>query len=226
MSRARRIAKEMADVRADPQSGIRLEFVSESDISHLNGYFMGPPGTPYEGGLYKVDIDIPADYPFKPPKMKFETKVYHPNISSQTGAICLDILKDTWSPVLTLKASLISLQSLLTSPEPNNPQDAEVAKHYLSDRNGFDNTARYWTRVYAGANSEATTENTASITERESKPDPYSLYGIDRQSVKAFEGMGFDEERIIEVMRRTGIKKIGADSPEGSEERLLEELLK
>ncbi|KAK9369758.1 P-loop containing nucleoside triphosphate hydrolase protein [Lipomyces kononenkoae] len=199
MSRSRRIAKEMQDAQSDPESTIRLEMVSESDISHLKGYFEGPPGTPYEGGHYQVDIEIPNDYPFKPPKMKFDTKVYHPNISSQTGAICLDILKDTWSPVLTLKASLISLQSLLTSPEPNNPQDAEVAKHYLTDRKGFDDTARYWAKVYAdaGGNRSTTTKT----------PDVFELYGIDRDSVKAFESMGFDQQRVIEVMRRIGIKK-------------------
>lgn len=73
--------------------------------------------------------------------MKFDTKIYHPNISSQTGAICLDILKDAWSPILTLKSSLISLQSLLQSPEPNDPQDAEVANHFLKDPEGFKSTA-------------------------------------------------------------------------------------
>lgn len=73
--------------------------------------------------------------------MNFDTKVYHPNISSQTGAICLDILKDTWTPILTLKSSLISLQSLLQSPEPNDPQDAQVANHYLTNLAGFNQTA-------------------------------------------------------------------------------------
>ena len=65
--------------------------------------------------------------------MKFLTKIWHPNISSQTGAICLDILKDQWSPALTLKTALISLQALLCTPEPSDPQDAEVANMYLSN---------------------------------------------------------------------------------------------
>ena len=92
-----------------------------------------------------VDIVITPDYPFSPPKMKFVTKgtgtpeylsdchilvlmyvVWHPNVSSVTGAICLDILKDQWSPALTLKTALLSLQALLCAPEPNDPQDAEV----------------------------------------------------------------------------------------------------
>jgi ubiquitin-conjugating enzyme (huntingtin interacting protein 2) len=68
-----------------------------------------------------VDIQIPADYPFKPPKMKFDTKIWHPNISSQTGAICLDILKNEWTPALTIRTALISLQALLCAPEPDDP---------------------------------------------------------------------------------------------------------
>lgn len=69
--------------------------------------------------------------------------VWHPNISSQTGAICLDILKDQWSPALTMKTAMISLQALLCTPEPNDPQDAEVANMYLSNREQFNSTARY-----------------------------------------------------------------------------------
>ena len=84
--------------------------------------------TPYEGGIFYVDIKIPDEYPFKPPIMKFETKIWHPNISSVTGAICLDILKNEWTPALTIRTALISLQALLCAPEPDDPQDAEVAK--------------------------------------------------------------------------------------------------
>ena len=88
----------------------------------------GPADTPYEGGQYAVDIVLGDQYPYEPPKMRFKTKIWHPNISSQTGAICLDILKDQWSPALSIKTALLSLQALLCAPEPKDPQDAEVAK--------------------------------------------------------------------------------------------------
>lgn len=81
--------------------------------------------------------------------MKFVTKVWHPNISSQTGAICLDILKDQWSPALTIKTALLSLQALLSCPEPTDPQDAVVAEQYLKEKSKFDETAREWTEKYA-----------------------------------------------------------------------------
>uniref|UniRef100_A0A060T924 Ubiquitin-conjugating enzyme E2 1 n=1 Tax=Blastobotrys adeninivorans TaxID=409370 RepID=A0A060T924_BLAAD len=212
MSRTRRIAKELEDVRSDTNSGIRLEFVKESDISHFKGVFQGPPDTPYEGGEFIVDIQIPQEYPFKPPRMKFDTRIYHPNISSQTGAICLDILKDAWSPVLTLKSSLISLQSLLQSPVPTDPQDAEVAKHFMSNYEGFKATAANWTASYAAPKGKEATPM-----------DPVEEYGLDRELVSSFVNMGFAQDKIIETLRRMGIKQA---TDESTHNRILEELLK
>ena len=74
--------------------------------------------------------------------MKFDTKIWHPNISSVTGAICLDILKNEWTPALTIRTALISLQALMCAPEPNDPQDAEVAKQYKSNKPLFESTAK------------------------------------------------------------------------------------
>lgn len=84
-----------------------------------------------------------------PPLVKFETKVWHPNVSSQTGAICLDILKDQWAAAMTLRTVMLSLQALLAAPEPDDPQDAVVANQYKTDREGFKQTAKYWTEIYA-----------------------------------------------------------------------------
>lgn len=217
MSRVKRIVKELEECREDTQSGVTLRLNNENDLTQLTGTFIGPPGTPYEDGLFKVDITIPNQYPFKPPVMKFNTKIYHPNVSSVTGAICLDILKDAWTPILTLKNSLISLQSLLESPEPNDPQDAEVAKIYLSDKEAFNRTAAHWTKTYA-ANTE--TSNGAS-------PSDSAQHGIDESLVSQFESMGFPRDKTIQVLLNMGIKSLNGTSDKAeTENRILEELLR
>jgi ubiquitin-protein ligase len=84
-----RLVKELAAVSKDDTSGVKALPVTEGNLRHLHGTILGPSGTPYEGGAFDIDIQIPRQYPFEPPKMKFLTKIWHPNISSQTGAICL-----------------------------------------------------------------------------------------------------------------------------------------
>jgi ubiquitin-conjugating enzyme (huntingtin interacting protein 2) len=84
-NRTRRIAKEIADLHQDTLSNISANPVGDGDdLTHLKGSFKGPPGTPYEGGTYSIDVRIPGEYPFRPPTMRFDTKVWHPNVSSQT----------------------------------------------------------------------------------------------------------------------------------------------
>jgi hypothetical protein len=84
-NRNRRIAKEIADIQNDQHSKIVVEPAGNGDdLTHLRGQFFGPPDTPYEGGSFTVDIKIPSEYPFRPPVMRFETKLWHPNVSSQT----------------------------------------------------------------------------------------------------------------------------------------------
>lgn len=121
MSSTGRIKKEIEDLKRDASSGIKVES-DPSDPNHLKGSLKGPPDTPYHNGTFEVDIIIPTEYPFTPPKMKFLTKLWHPNVSSVTGAICLDILKDQWSPALTMKTVMLSLQALMCAPVPDDPQ--------------------------------------------------------------------------------------------------------
>ena len=97
--------------------------------------------------------------------MRFETKIWHPNISSVTGAICLDILKNEWTPALTIRTALISLQALLCAPEPKDPQDAEVAKQYLSNKKLFEQTAREWTKKFAKDPEQVHNDKVKKLTE-------------------------------------------------------------
>ncbi|KAJ5199221.1 Ubiquitin-conjugating enzyme E2 [Penicillium cf. griseofulvum] len=224
-NRMRRIGKEIADIHADAHSQIKAEpFGNQDDVTHLRGSFPGPPGTPYEGGTYNIDIKIPTDYPFRPPTMKFETKVWHPNVSSQTGAICLDTLSSAWSPVLTIKSALLSLQSLLSTPEPKDPQDAEVANMLLKTPKEFERVARDWAVVYAGApvrsaenGGSSSLDNSREAAEEASlaKYDGYNKNLIDR-----FGSMGFDVERVVAAFRSAGVERRGGQDYELEEGRM------
>eukprot|EP01088_Endostelium_zonatum_P011317 TRINITY_DN2541_c0_g1_i1.p1 TRINITY_DN2541_c0_g1~~TRINITY_DN2541_c0_g1_i1.p1 ORF type:complete len:148 (-),score=34.20 TRINITY_DN2541_c0_g1_i1:129-572(-) len=144
---SKRINKEYADIQKDPPAFCSGGPVGD-DLFHWNATIMGPSASPFEGGLFFLDIHFPTDYPFKPPKISFTTKIYHPNINS-SGGICLDILKEQWSPALTISKVLLSICSLLTDPNPDDPLSPDIAKIYKTDRSKYEATAREWTRKYA-----------------------------------------------------------------------------
>ncbi|KAK3021886.1 hypothetical protein RJ639_047390 [Escallonia herrerae] len=264
---SKRILKELKDLQKDPPTSCSAGPVAE-DMFHWQATIMGPPDSPYAGGVFLVTIHFPPDYPFKPPKIPdgengvkvharktrvqscrrtrvqsvtvdanqmliarshgwcsaadvlfplclslaaragmfccfskcfskawslvsnwvpvtyqvelvyintseiystenawlheksfkkqsglssqvaFRTKVFHPNINSN-GSICLDILKEQWSPALTISKVLLSICSLLTDPNPDDPLVPEIAHMYKTDRSKYETTARSWTQKYA-----------------------------------------------------------------------------
>jgi ubiquitin-conjugating enzyme E2 D len=109
---------------------------------------MGPIKTPYEGGIFKLSITFSTLYPFKPPQVRFITKIFHPNIDS-AGGICVDILKHAWSPILNIEKILLSICSLLNDPNPKDPLVQYAADLYTKDRKKFDEEAKNWTAIYA-----------------------------------------------------------------------------
>ncbi|KAJ4145099.1 hypothetical protein LMH87_003959 [Akanthomyces muscarius] len=131
----------------DPPSSCSAGPVGE-DLFHWQATIMGPSDSPYSGGVFFLAIHFPTDYPFKPPKVNFTTRIYHPNINSN-GSICLDILRDQWSPALTISKVLLSICSMLTDPNPDDPLVPEIAHVYKTDRPRYEATAREWTRKYA-----------------------------------------------------------------------------
>lgn len=143
----RRITKEIQDLSKDAPDNCSAG-PRGSDLYVWDAMIMGPTDSPFTGGIFKLEIHFPTDYPFKAPKVVFLTKIYHPNISPQ-GAICLDILKDQWSPAITVSKLLLSICSLLTDPNPADPLMPDIADLYTKDRAGYEETAREWTRRFA-----------------------------------------------------------------------------
>ncbi|XP_059412877.1 ubiquitin-conjugating enzyme E2 E1-like [Carassius carassius] len=144
---AKRIQKELADIMLDPPPNCSAGPKGDN-IYEWRSTILGPPGSVYEGGVFFLDIAFTPDYPFKPPKVTFRTRIYHCNINSQ-GVICLDILKDNWSPALTISKVLLSICSLLTDCNPADPLVGSIATQYTTNRPEHDRIAKQWTKRYA-----------------------------------------------------------------------------
>jgi len=143
----KRIQNELKDLRKDPPTSCSAGPEGD-DMFRWEGCIFGPEDSPYVGGMFKLIIQFPVDYPFRAPHVQFMTKIFHPNINS-TGLICLDILKGQWSPALTISKVLLSITSLLTDPNPDDPFMPEIAKLYMDDRASYEQSAREWTMQYA-----------------------------------------------------------------------------
>ena len=104
----------------------------------------------FKGGKFNLELFLPEDYPMCPPKVRFLTKMYHPNVD-RLGRICLDILKSNWSPALQIRTVLISIQALMSAPNPEDPLNNEAADHWKRSEDSALAMAKAWTKLYASA---------------------------------------------------------------------------
>lgn len=153
----RRLTHEVGEMKSNPPSNCSAGPVAD-DLRKWEGTIIGPKGSPFENGVFNLKIGFPSNYPFAPPDVRFDTPVYHPNIN-KSGAICLDILKDQWSPALSISTVLLSICSLLTDPNPNDPLEPEVARMYKDNKLQYEMTARQWTEKFASGLSTVTTSD-------------------------------------------------------------------
>lgn len=144
----KRLQRELAEIEKDTPANCSAGLVNPDDLFTWQATIIGPTETPYEGGMFNLVILFPTDYPFKPPKISFTTRIYHPNINN-TGGICLDILKDQWSPALSITKVLLSICSLLSDPNPDDPLAPEIANIYKTNKDEFNRIAREYTVKYA-----------------------------------------------------------------------------
>mmetsp|Transcript_144648 Transcript_144648/g.204603 ORF Transcript_144648/g.204603 Transcript_144648/m.204603 type:complete len:151 (+) Transcript_144648:71-523(+) len=142
-----RILKETQKLATEKVAGIETE-VNDKNYRHFYVKIYGPSNTPYEGGIFNAELLLPDEYPMSPPKVIFCTKIYHPNIDN-LGRICLDILKDKWSPALQIRSVLLSIQALLSSPNPDDPLNNEAANLWKSDERSAIQKAKEYTALYA-----------------------------------------------------------------------------
>lgn len=178
----KRLQYEFKKLSQEPSSSpIRAGPIDESDIYHWWATIEGPPGTPFEGGVFRIFIEYPTEYPFKSPKMRFETKIFHPNIC-RCGTVCVDTLRKHWSPVLTTRNVLLSICSLLASPDLDHPIDAKSAIMYRENPMLYSKKAKRWTEMYAISRVPPLREE-VGIGDAQSEivtdqPEPFSLFCV------------------------------------------------
>lgn len=145
-------------MRNDPHPLISADLLNNNLFTWI-AIIGGLPDSPYEGGKFRLRIEFPQNYPFSPPRIFSTQPIYHPNVEQTADLqsrnlslnICITLTQkdEDWSAALCIEKVLLGIQSLLTDPNPHHAMDWTIAKRYLNDRAGFDETARLWTRKYA-----------------------------------------------------------------------------
>nr|CAR93898.1 CG2574-PA [Drosophila melanogaster] len=142
-----RIKSELQDIRKNPPPNCTAD-LHHGDLLHWTAGVNGPVGSVYEGGHFRLDIRFPASYPFRAPRIRFTTRIYHCNVDSR-GAICLDVLGERWSPVMNVAKVLLSIYVLMSECNPDDPLVMCIADQYKTNRREHDKIARHWTKLFA-----------------------------------------------------------------------------
>ena len=125
-----------------------MKLVSDENLWDWHVIIDGPEATPFFGGKFVVHLDFNENYPFKNPKVKFLTKIYHPNVSDK-GEICMQAIESNWVPTRNANFVIEYLLTMIKAPEPENPQDNAIAELYKSNYNAWAATAAEWTVAHA-----------------------------------------------------------------------------
>lgn len=144
--------KEYRELQKDannPQADVRLSPI-DGNLNNWRGIVRGPDDTPFSDGSFELEVIVPPSYPLAPPAIRFTTKIFHPNVHPKTGEICLDILKNAWSPAWTLQSTCRAIIVLLSDAEPESPLNCDAGNLLRNgDIRGFKSVARMYTSLYA-----------------------------------------------------------------------------
>lgn len=207
-----RMKKELERLKNDPPHGVTC-WCKQGKLNNLEASLMGAEGTPYEGGLFKLDIEIPNNYPFQPPHVQFLTRIYHPNIDT-AGRICLDVLKSpptgSWKPAHNLHTILTSIQQLLVEPNPDDGLMADISVEYKQRRPTFVSKAKEWTCKYAKGGLPPTPHS--SCASGDSAPQILSEPSKDTQDVSGASSECEHVPKVEDVVKIKGFSVVGRDS--------------
>jgi ubiquitin-conjugating enzyme E2 A len=164
-SSRRRLVRDFKKMNSDPPPGINAAPLHEN-IMVWQAVIFGPDETPWEGGTFNLLLEFSEDYPNKPPKVRFVSRIFHPNVYAD-GQICLDILQAQWSPIYDVAALLTSIQSLLCDPNPSSPANSEAARLFSENRAEYDKRVRAaveesWLPAGGGTSSSSSSSSSSS----------------------------------------------------------------
>eukprot|EP01083_Nonionella_stella_P263478 894989_1 len=132
----KRLLKERASLEKNPIEYCTFSFPSD-DVQSWQAHLTGPPKTPYSGGTFLLSLSFPTQYPFKPPEIKFQTKIYHPNVKGDTGEICNTLITDGWGPTLNIRHCIQVIRNIMENPDPDNPLEDDIARQLREKPNDF-----------------------------------------------------------------------------------------
>jgi len=165
----RRLKQELVSLARDPPEGISAS-PSDESLMAWDAVICGPSGTPYEDGIFELSLVFTGEYPFKPPRVKFVSEVFHPNVAKD-GRICLDILDDTWSPSMDIRSIMVSIQSLLVNPDihliPDHAANQEAESLYVRDKSAYASRIRDLVRKQIESDTPSTTEPNSFVVDLE-----------------------------------------------------------
>jgi len=128
--------------------GCSIGLKNEWDVYHWKATFIGPDKSAYHGGLFRISIDFPNDYPSSAPKVFFSTKIFHPNVDYESGKVCIESLNN-WNSNRKMTEVLTSIYCLLIKPNPDSPLNSEAAQLYKNNISEYNNRANKDVRTYA-----------------------------------------------------------------------------